>query len=491
MVNSMKNLKAILIVLALICLTEISFSQELLWQKIYVPEQDGRFVSPALINIDSEFLMVNLIRKADFSDNMGSNKFLITKLDSNGDTIWNKNLFLSRNVKGFSNLIKYNDNEYMIYGRWNNSLLYRVVFNGSGELISEKYMDNTVDLNGYGWFNVSPEREFLVSVGKINQGNIYIFNKDLDILDSLNLYFENEDTSILNPSYFPVIQCKTEDNGYLISNYQIYPHKYNYLIKTDNSLNIQWTQKYDARLLNNDWEKFIFRYIYHSYDDGTLLCIMNNSNPLGDSTFAILKLDNTGNILSTKFYGKRLIYDLNKPQPSISSMLVTNMVNTYDGGYLLGINYRLPTIAKINNNCDLEWLSSYSVPDTNIPYGLSDIIQISDNNYILSISEYSAQSPEGYNYSNITYLYKISNNASDVDNNITKNQIIDIFPNPAHDFIQLHFTDAVKLSDVEIYNVLGIKVLETDYKDRIDVSRLSAGVYFLKAGDRVYKFVKM
>ena len=79
----MKNLKAILIVLALICLTEISFSQELLWQKIYVPEQDGRFVSPALINIDSEFLMVNLIRKADFSDNMGSNKFLITKLDSN------------------------------------------------------------------------------------------------------------------------------------------------------------------------------------------------------------------------------------------------------------------------------------------------------------------------------------------------------------------------------------------------------------------------
>ena len=77
------------------------------------------------------------------------------------------------------------------------------------------------------------------------------------------------------------------------------------------------------------------------------------------------------------------------------------------------------------------------------------------------------------------------------ENTIIETDRISISPNPAHDFIQLHFNNDVKLSDVEIYTILGIKIIETDYKDRIDVSRLCAGVYFLKAGDRVYKFVKM
>jgi len=77
------------------------------------------------------------------------------------------------------------------------------------------------------------------------------------------------------------------------------------------------------------------------------------------------------------------------------------------------------------------------------------------------------------------------------DNTLIETDNISISPNPATDFIQLHFSENVKLSDVEIYNVLGIKVIVTEYKDRIDVSGLSAGVYFLKAGNKIYKFVKM
>ncbi|MBI5324295.1 MAG: T9SS type A sorting domain-containing protein [Ignavibacteriae bacterium] len=77
------------------------------------------------------------------------------------------------------------------------------------------------------------------------------------------------------------------------------------------------------------------------------------------------------------------------------------------------------------------------------------------------------------------------------ENTIIEVANISIYPNPATDFIQLHYSDNVKFSDVEIYNVLGIKVLVTDYKDRIDVSGLNAGVYFLKTGGKIYKFVKM
>ncbi|TAL67818.1 MAG: T9SS type A sorting domain-containing protein [Bacteroidetes bacterium] len=49
----------------------------------------------------------------------------------------------------------------------------------------------------------------------------------------------------------------------------------------------------------------------------------------------------------------------------------------------------------------------------------------------------------------------------------------------------------ILISRIEIFSILGNKVIETEYKDKIDVSRLSAGVYFLKAGAQVYKFVKM
>ncbi|MBI5324294.1 MAG: T9SS type A sorting domain-containing protein [Ignavibacteriae bacterium] len=74
---------------------------------------------------------------------------------------------------------------------------------------------------------------------------------------------------------------------------------------------------------------------------------------------------------------------------------------------------------------------------------------------------------------------------------IIDGESISVYPNPAHDFIQLHRSDDVKLSDVEIYNFLGLKVMVTDYKDKIDVSRLSTGVYFIRGGDRVLRFVKM
>ncbi len=78
-----------------------------------------------------------------------------------------------------------------------------------------------------------------------------------------------------------------------------------------------------------------------------------------------------------------------------------------------------------------------------------------------------------------------------------------IYPNPATDFITLQgdFLQLNSVPFIEIYDVMGIKVQTIPYNltpalsegegVRIDVSKLSHGVYFVKFGDRVEKFVKM
>jgi len=96
-----------------------------------------------------------------------------------------------------------------------------------------------------------------------------------------------------------------------------------------------------------------------------------------------------------------------------------------------------------------------------------------------------------------------------------QNDII-IIPNPASNFLEITFgaNGCSPLQDIEIFNVFGEKVLSTSPQPspfmereesprltssttpqegnlRIDVSSLSPGVYFIKVGEKVGKFVKM
>ena len=63
---------------------------------------------------------------------------------------------------------------------------------------------------------------------------------------------------------------------------------------------------------------------------------------------------------------------------------------------------------------------------------------------------------------------------------------ISITPNPSSDYINIvPFT-----KQIQIFNLYGNKLLESEFKDRIDVSGFPAGVYFLKSGSNVNKFLK-
>jgi len=78
--------------------------------------------------------------------------------------------------------------------------------------------------------------------------------------------------------------------------------------------------------------------------------------------------------------------------------------------------------------------------------------------------------------------------ASQVENINQKNIL---FPNPATDFITID----CKNNDINkiyiITNVSGQKIKTfKNYSDKIDISNLSKGIYFINFGKKHYKFIK-
>ncbi|OGU59016.1 MAG: hypothetical protein A2X64_03925 [Ignavibacteria bacterium GWF2_33_9] len=88
------------------------------------------------------------------------------------------------------------------------------------------------------------------------------------------------------------------------------------------------------------------------------------------------------------------------------------------------------------------------------------------------------------------------------------NFALNISPNPATDYITIEISPLEKrglggvLHPIRIINVLGYEVLTTAIENgvetqnfvslqQIDVSALPPGVYFIRVGDVVQKFVKM
>jgi hypothetical protein len=81
------------------------------------------------------------------------------------------------------------------------------------------------------------------------------------------------------------------------------------------------------------------------------------------------------------------------------------------------------------------------------------------------------------------------NQSTDIIENQQINQIVSISPNPVSDYLTINTN--LEFDKIEIYNTLGLMVLETDRQEKIDVSTFPPGVYFIKVGDKVCKFVKM
>jgi ligand-binding sensor domain-containing protein len=65
-----------------------------------------------------------------------------------------------------------------------------------------------------------------------------------------------------------------------------------------------------------------------------------------------------------------------------------------------------------------------------------------------------------------------------------------LFPNPTYEYIELP-ADLIDNTNIKIYSLIGEVIYNGPFAYRIDVSSFALGMYFLKAGDKLYKFVKI
>jgi len=99
-------------------------------------------------------------------------------------------------------------------------------------------------------------------------------------------------------------------------------------------------------------------------------------------------------------------------------------------------------------------------------------------------------------------VFRLSLETDNIENLLFSENNLYLYPNPATDFLEISFPEhALKDVAILMYNVFGEEVLATSYftpspspKERgvrIDVSGLSPGIYFIRVGDKVGKFVKI
>jgi hypothetical protein len=129
-----------------------------------------------------------------------------------------------------------------------------------------------------------------------------------------------------------------------------------------------------------------------------------------------------------------------------------------------------------------------------------------DDTQIYLVTVKSAKAPPNIFYfnSNLVRLFKQEPTAVEENINISE-KTVNIFPNPARDYIEINLDSFIptlkrgvdEVLEIQIFDMLGViqynptPALPEGEGVRIDVSFLAPGIYFIKIGNRVEKFVKM
>jgi hypothetical protein len=158
-----------------------------------------------------------------------------------------------------------------------------------------------------------------------------------------------------------------------------------------------------------------------------------------------------------------LFYDSNE---SIYYLFVQSFVNIDDVDFTLFLD------DNIDDNVRNEVYSLYpeyfinglyeKLNSTNDDYG--NYIVFNDDLKMLDVKVYS--------------IGGLPNVETQIDEISLKN--IMVYPNPTTDFINIHLKSKSPITKIKIFSILGVKMMEADYNDKIDVSELPTGVYFIQ-----------
>ncbi len=148
-----------------------------------------------------------------------------------------------------------------------------------------------------------------------------------------------------------------------------------------------------------------------------------------------------------------------------------NLTISTNNKFLLSTRNNKIYYFRLKNN---EFVDSITIPES---IEISKIYFAPDNSY-LYITDTNGE------------LYRIDvSPLLDVENNHQSNELenLTISPNPVYDYF---YINEPNVNTIEIYSIEGIKIFEESNTSRINASKLSPGMYFVKSKNRIAKFIK-
>lgn len=394
----------------------------------------------------------------------GKLDYWVVKIDSAGNKQWDKS-FGGSEDDGLNSIISLNDGGFILGGY--------------------TFSDSTGDFSQHNY----------------DYGDFWILKIDSIGNKLWDRHYGGTDGDILHSL------IKTKDGGYLLGGGSVSYPGYDvsqypcgsgdyWILKVDSNFNRKWDKRYGGTsgelIYSIDQTKeggFILGGI--SYSDSSCsktqdLCVVS-----GLADYWVIKIDSVGD----KMWDRNIGGDLFEDQ-------FGKIFQTNDEGFILiGTSYsqlgcnksennlgqEQTWVVKIDKSGNIIWDKTISTLGHNeVSNGLQVndgcVVFVNDNNG--GIGGLKTQFSQGnYDFWIIKFCDTTSIFNAIPHPQIEKNPFVNIYPNPANDKINLNFNYPLLNVQIQIINILGSKIYESHISSQessIDISILSAGIYFIK-----------
>lgn len=486
--------KVILLLLLFLLIEKYSHSQSITFNRFYHWGYDNAF---NVIETDSGYAAAFIAKRQ-----LLQTEACVAFLDSLGNI--NKQKFYGTNNEGYLtySMIKTYDSNYVV-GCGLNTIdttlqMYLLKVNQQGDSIWYKKLVPPAGYYYYGCYVIQTKDSGFLITGQVvddfyspSDGNMIIVKTDKE---GNELWHAIHGGALFDMGYSSV---ELIDGSFLTLGWtRSYGFGNNnnrdvYLVKTDSAGNFIWQKTF------GDTNHETATGISKTFDGNFLLATTKYRFATGKFDVLVYKIDTVGNVMWFKNYGLNKNQDCWWVKECANGDIVgvgskENTANTNDEG----------SVFKTDSLGNLKWERNFPVGNSQAYF--RDILPTKDGGVICAGFAFDA--PNGQD----AWLVKLdslgcdnagcANNTTIFNaNQINKREAVNVFPNPAKDFVTLSYAFPVFCaSQITVRDLLGKQVLRKNIfvqrETSLDVSKLESGIYFIEIKHEgimdVVKFIK-
>lgn len=494
-------------------LTKVDADGNYLWKKNIGGNNDDAALN--IINSNDGGIILLSRSKSNtnsFTVNRGNNDLWVTKLDINGNMIWNNaiagsgdesNVQIIPVTNGYIMAVNTNSNDFdFSHAGSTGKDVWIIRLNEAGNIVWKKLLQGSLDETSAKLKKINDNNfAVLVNSGSIDgdySGNTvagknkgFLFKLDMDGNILMNSAIESSDIQQINFAN----DVKILSDGYIITGTENFPFtssvgtvydNYNaYFAKISAAGSLAW-KKYHMSGSSTDGIKDEGLFAEETSDNNYLI-LGNSGNPIGSAYGWMIKINDAGNTLKYTQI-PAYVQAVNKLQ---DGNFVINGYHYVDIPAHLG---RFSFYINFINSLGTSLFTPTYVLRANQHYSdaRNTSLSVTNDNKIISFwtESYALSSPFNTNvwFSKFPITVNFLSVNEDVSNKEKRNVLV--YPNPSSDYIKI----SEKMETLIVYDAVGREVLRARDTDTVDLRSLISGNYILKLYSKEisnsYKIIK-